>query len=198
MKLPAALIAITGLTIAPAFADTYDFDKEHTYITFYVSHVGFSHMLGLMTSYDGSFTFDEAHPEKSKVSVTLKPAGIRTTSELLDHVLQGESFFNSDRFPDIRFESTGIAVKGDKSGDINGNLTMLGVTKPLTLHVHFNRAGYHPLTQMYIAGFSADTELKRSDFGMDYLIPMVGDDVRIAIETEGINMDRNKAESLRH
>ena len=187
----------SSLIASPAYADHYEFDKSHTHIAFYVNHLGFSDMLGLMTSYNGSYQFDEKHPEQSAVDVTLKPTGIHTSSEILDHVLQGENFFNSDKFPEIHFVSTSVKVTGDKTGDINGNLTMLGVTKPITLHVHFNKADYQPVTNLYISGFNAETTLKRSDFGMSYGIPMVGDEVRVEISTEGVNQERKKAESLK-
>jgi len=192
------LFAILLLVSPAAHADQYEFDKEHTHIAFYVNHLGLSDMLGLFKSYDGNFKFDEKHPEQSTIDITLKPSGIETSSKLLDHVLQGDNFFNTDKFPDIHFVSTSLKVTGDNTGDLTGDLTMLGVTKPLTLHVHYNKSAYSPVTNMYSSGFTADTTLKRSDFGMSYGIPMVGDEVRVEISTEGLDLDRKKAESLKH
>jgi polyisoprenoid-binding protein YceI len=187
------------LMATPAFAsDHYEFDKGHTSILFFVDHLGFSDMVGFFTAYSGGFTFDPAHPEASTIDVSLDPSGIRTSSTLLDHILQGEKFFNTDKFPAIRFVSEGITATGAHTGNVTGNLTMLGVTKPLTLHVHFNKAGYHPMTQNFVAGFSAEGTLKRSDFGMNYLIPMVGDQVRFMIQTEAIDLDRKNAERIKH
>lgn len=185
------------LCASPALADHYTFDKEHTTIMFCISHLGFSEMVGIFTSYDGSFIFDENQPEKSSVDVSLRPSGIHTSSSALDSTLQGKDFFNSSKFPEIHFTSNGVKVTGDHEGVVTGNLTMLGVTKPVKLKVHFNKAGYHPLTNLYVAGFSADTTIKRSDFGMTYLTSMVGDDVKIEIQTEGINDDRKKNESIK-
>lgn len=178
-------------------ADRYEFDKSHTRILFFVNHLGFSDMIGEFTQYDGHFTFDQKTPETSSVDVTIKPAGIRTSSELLDSKLQGEDFFNSEKFPEIRFVSTGIKVTGDNTGDVSGNVTMLGVTKPTVIKVRFNKADYNQYMGAYVAGFSADATLKRSEFGMMSYVPAVGDEVRIHIETEGVNADRKKAEEMK-
>lgn len=187
------------LVSAPAFAaaDKYEFDKNHTTILFLVNHLGFSEMVGRFTTFDGNFTFDQSAPEKSTVDVTLAPSGIKTSSEALDKELQNEKFFNSAKYPDIHFVSTSVKVTDKNSGDVTGNLTMLGVTKPVVLHVHFNKADYHPITKNFQAGFSANTTIKRSDFGLTNLIPMVGDEVRIEIQTEGTDLDRKKAESIK-
>jgi polyisoprenoid-binding protein YceI len=198
MRLTSALAFATALTFAtPAFADRYEFDKEHTHINFTINHLGFSEMLGLFTSYDGKFEFDEQNPEKSKVTITLKPDGIRTSSEKLDEHLRGKDFFDTAKFPYIRFVSTSVKVTGERTGDITGDLTMMGVTKPVVVHATFNKGDYHPMSNMYIAGFTGSATLKRSDFGMNYGIPMVGDEVRLEFSTEGVNQDRKKAEAVK-
>lgn len=186
------------LYAAPALADRYEFDKSHTSIVFHVNHLGFSDVMGVFTQFSGDFAFDRNHPENSKINVSLQPRGIRTSSELLDDVLQGKDFFNTGAYPDITFVSRSISVTGKNTGDVTGDVTLLGVTKPVTLHVTFNKADYAPISNMYTAGFHASATLKRSDFGMTYSIPLVGDEVRIDIDTEGVNLDRKKAESLRH
>jgi polyisoprenoid-binding protein YceI len=196
-SLAIALASLTFTHHANAATDNYSIDKSHTRILFYVNHLGFSDTIGDFTSYNGSFTFDEKKPDASSVEFTLKPSGIRTSSETLDDHLQGEKFFNSKQFPDIRFVSTRVKVTGKNTGDITGNLTLLGVTKPVVLHVTFNKAGTHPFTKMYVAGFSAHATIKRSDFGMDHLIPMVSDEVTLQVQLEGVNETRKKAEALR-
>lgn len=193
------LLAAILLWAAPAFAiDQYEFDKEHTNIMFYANHIGFSNMMGRFTEFSGGFHFDPKQPEQSSVGVTLKPTGIQTSSSALDRELQSEHFFHSSQFPSIRFKSTGIKVTGKNTGDVTGDLTLLGITKPVVLHVRFNKADYHPITNQFVAGFSADTVIHRSDFGMDYLVPMVSNDIRLEIEAEGINIDRKNAERIKH
>lgn len=191
-KILLALFTLAGFSAPALAADKYEFDKSHTAILFFVSHLGYSETMGKFTEYDGYFTFDEAKPENSAVDVTLKPSGIRTSSEGLDKHLQNADFFHTEKFPEIRFKSTGIKVTGEKTGEVTGNVTMLGVTRPAVLRVTFNKAGAHPKTQDYIAGFNAEAVIRRSDFGMNYGIPMVGDKVRLWISTEGVNVDRKK------
>lgn len=191
------IFTIALMFASPAFADRYEFDKSHTNILFRVNHLGFSDMIGVFTSYDGNFTFDPAKPEASTINVTIRPAGIRTSSEELDKHLQGADFFNSGKFPEARFVSTSVKKTGDNTGDVTGDLTMLGVTKPVVLKVRYNKGDYHPKTGDFVAGFSAETVIRRSEFGMNYGVPMVGDEVRIIVETEGVNQDRKKAEEVK-
>jgi polyisoprenoid-binding protein YceI len=141
--------------------------------------------------------FDPKNPEDSSVDVTIRPSGIRTSSSQLDSDLQGEKFFKSDEFPTIHFVSRKIKPEGAKLGEVYGDLTMLGVTKPANLIVHFNKADYHPITKDFVAGFSANAIVKRSDFGMAEYLPMVGDEVRLEVQTEGINVDQKKRDSMR-
>ncbi len=198
MRLSLAAAATALLLSTPAFAalDHYALDKEHTNILFHINHLGFSEMVGLMTSYDGSFRFDPRHPKDSKVDVTISPAGIHTSSKKLDEVLQGTQWFNTAKFPTIHFVSAAIKVTDDHDGDVTGNLTLLGVTKPVVLHVHFNKADFFPMTGEFKAGFSATATLKRSDFGMTSYLNMIGDKVRIEIQTEGVDEDIKKAQKI--
>jgi polyisoprenoid-binding protein YceI len=192
----AAVSATTFLT--PAFAaDRYEFDKSHTRILFYINHMGFSDMVGEFTDYDGSFTFDPEKPQDSTIDVTLKPSGIRTSSSKLDEHLQGDQFFKTSEFPTIRFVSTKINVTDKNNGEAIGNVTMLGVTKPVTLKVHLNKADYRPMGKDFVAGFSASATLKRSDFGMKEYIPMIGDEVRLEVQTEIVDIDHKKQEAAK-
>lgn len=193
MRLAPLALAFT-LLAAPALAkpERYHFDKEHTNLGFAVSHLGFSDMVGSFMTYDGGFEFDQEKPENSKVDVTIKPEGVRTVSAELDKHLQNEKFFNSAKFPEVRFVSTAVKVTGANEGTITGNLTLLGVTKPVTLNVRFNKGDYHPMTGDYIAGFRATGAIKRSEFGMGEYVPMVGDEVKLDFQVEGVNEVRKQ------
>ncbi len=193
MRLLSSLFLFVAMLISPAYADNkFSFDKSHTRILFFINHMGFSETVGEFTLYDGHFVFDEQDPTKSSVEVTLKPEGIRTPSPELDKHLQNQDFFNVAKFPDITFKSKEVKVTGKNTGEALGDLTMLGVTKPVTLKITFNKADYHMMTGSYVAGFSAEAMVKRSEFGMNYGIPMVGDDVRLLVHTEGVNESRKK------
>ncbi len=166
-------------------ADKYEFDKSHTHIIFLVNHLGFSNTIGRIKDYDGYFTFDEKEPEKSEIDVTLKPASIDTSIPALNAELYKDKFFNVEKYPTIHFKSTKVMVTGKNTGNVTGNLTMLGVTKPIVLHVIHNKSGIHPFTNNYVSGFTADTTIKRSEFGMSAFEPAVGDEARVHIEVEG-------------
>lgn len=185
----ATLLASTlVLAEAPAAApDRYSFDKSHTHILFFINHLGYSYTAGRMKEYDGFFTFDEKAPAKSTVDVTLKPESVDTSVPDLDKELRGEKFFNVAKFPTIHFKSTGVQVLSGNTGLLTGDLTLLGVTKPVTLQVTYNKSGIHPFTNNYVSGFTAETRFKRSDFGMSSFLPAVGDEVIVHLEVEGID-----------
>jgi polyisoprenoid-binding protein YceI len=180
---------------ADAAPDRYVFDKDHTHIFFHVSHLGFSQMWGRIKDYDGYFTFDEKEPWKSEVDVTLHSASVDTDVPALNKVLISDKFLNVDKYPTMHFKSTAVnnigpAGVGGQSipkphADIVGDLTLLGVTRPVVLHVIYNKSGVHTYTNNYVSGFSADAVIKRSDFGMSAYIPDVGDEIHIHIEVEG-------------
>lgn len=181
-----ALLALPFLlpALAEAAPDKYEFDKSHTHIIFLINHLGFSNTIGRIKEYNGYFTFDEKEPEKSDIDVTLKPESIDTSIAALDKELRGEKFFNVEKFPTMHFKSTKIATTGKNTGDVTGDLTLLGVTKPVVMHVVYNKSGIHPFTNNFVAGFTADAALKRSDFGMNAFEPAIGDEVRVHIEVE--------------
>jgi polyisoprenoid-binding protein YceI len=168
-----------------ARAADYTIDPSHTHILFMVNHLGLSNMIGLFTDMAGNFSFDPAHIEASKVKVTIKTASISTQFGPRDTDLKGADWFNVTEFPEMTFTGASYNKTDDHTGTIMGNLTLLGVTKPVTLHVTFNNAGLRASDKKQAAGFSATAKLKRSDFGMKTFIPYIGDDVSLIIETEG-------------
>jgi len=191
-----ALLGVAAATLFTASAamaeiQTYKLEKPHTQIIFSVNHLGFSHSYGKFTDYDGTIVFDRGEPEKSKVDVTIKTASLDLEDEKWNEHLKGADFFNVEKFPDMTFKSINVLKTGEKTGKLSGELTILGVTKPVTLDVVFNKADKHPMKDINMAGFSASGKIKRSDFGMNYGLPMVGDDVNLIIEVEAIQEGAN-------
>lgn len=181
-----AAVASLGFSVpAHAEVETYTFDKVHTQIFFAVNHAGYSTSRGKFLDFDGGFTFDRTDPAKSSVEVTIKPAGLDLDDAKWNEHLKNADFFNVEKFPEMTFKSTSIEVTGEKTANITGDLTLLGVTKPVVLAVTHNKSDKRPFGDAYASGFSAKGTLKRSDFGMVYGLPMVGDDVVIEIEVEG-------------
>lgn len=184
LALAAALFATSLSTPAVAAPQSYQFDKAHTHILFFIDHMGFSKMVGQFRGFDGTLDFDPADPTASSVSVSIQVASVATDVEKLDEHLRKPDFFDAEKFPTMTFASTSVAAAGEGKLKVVGNLTLLGVTKPVTLDVTVNKAGPHPFTKAPAAGFSITGSIKRSDFGMNFMQGMLGDEVAIRIETE--------------
>ncbi len=175
---------------ASAQIEQYSFDTAHTQILFFVDHLGFSKSNGQFVDFDGRFIFDRTKPEDSSVNISIDAASVDMNHAAWDKHMKNEDFLNVEKFPKITFKSTNIEVKGDKIADIHGDLTILGVTKPVTLDVTHNKSAKHAFSGKYVSGFSAKANIKRSDFGMKYGLPLVGDDVEILIQVEGERIER--------
>ena len=133
---------------------------------------------------------DPAKPETSTIEVTLAADGVDTGFAARDKELQGPMFFNVAQFPTMTFKSTHIVKTGAQTADIQGDFTLLGVTKSVTLKTVLNRMAQDTVgTNVYKAGFTATTTIKRSEFGMKAYVPYVGDDVAVTINFEGIKQE---------
>lgn len=197
------MVAVAGSSFAagmPAFkapdtdyktmeAGTYVLDPSHASVVWRVWHMGASHFAGRFNKIVATAQVDPKNLAKSGVSVTIDPASVDTGNLVLDAKVGGGEFFESDKYPSIAFKSTKLevtdGVNGSKaSGKMYGDLTLHGVTKPVVLDVVFNGHGLSPMGGGQRLGFSAKGMIKRSDFGISYGVPMVGDEVEFVIETE--------------
>lgn len=164
-------------------ADEYTVDPMHSGVNFKISHLGLSWIYGRFDSYSGNFTLDPADPGKCAFGLTIKAASIDTNNAKRDDHLRSPDFFNVKQFSAIRFKST--AVKPVKDGyAVTGDLTLHGVTKPVTFTLLGGRKA--EFQGMQRTGFSTELVLKRSEFGMVKFAEALGDDVHIAISFEGI------------
>ncbi|HLN23087.1 MAG TPA: YceI family protein [Patescibacteria group bacterium] len=163
---------------------TFAVDKNHAKIIFSTTHFGFSTYYGLFTDFDAKLGFDPKAPAASTLEVTVNTNGIDTTNPKLDAHLKSADFFNSAEFPTAVFKSTKIVVTGPTTGEVTGDLTLHGVTKPVTLRTTFNGGGVSPMTKAYVLGFNAVGTLNRSDFGIKTYVPVVGDEVTLTISGE--------------
>ena len=168
---------------ASAAPETYTLDPTHTYPHFAVSHLGFSTMLGRFDKTSGKLTIDHA-AKTGSVDVTIESASLNTGMQKRDDHLRSPDFFNAAEFPKITYKSTAVKFKGDAPTTVEGNLTLLGVTKPVTLTVTAFKCGAHPMSQKAMCGIDATAQMKRSDFGMKYGLPNVGDDLKLTFEVE--------------
>lgn len=188
-----ALLLAGGLMLGPAEgrAEPAEFvlDPDHTYITFYVHHLGFSDLAGMFLESEGSFSYDEEAKELKSAVITIQTDSVFTNHDERDKHLKGADFLNTGEYPEMTFSATKAEKLSDTQGKITGDLTLLGVTKPVTLDVTFNKAGNYPFGDgHYALGFDAEGSFKRSDFGMTYGVDggIVGDEIKLVIGTEGI------------
>lgn len=186
-RLTTTLVAATILASTPALAaEEWQFDHAHTMIGFTVDHLGYSTTYGAFTDFDGTILLDQDDPSNSSVSVTIAAASVDTRYADRDAHLTAADFFDVENNPSIMFESTSVNVTGDNTAEVTGDLTMLGTTNPVTLDVTLNQLGPNPFMETPTAGFSATATLNRSDWGMDFGVPVIGDEIAVIIETEVI------------
>lgn len=176
-----ALLLVLPFT---AFGASYTIDPGHTYPYFKISHLGFSTMMGRFNTTEGKMTFDEKKGSGS-VEITIDANSIDTAHEKRDKHLRSPDFLNTAEFPKITFKSTKASIKGGK-GSVEGNITIMGVTKPITLNVTAMNCGVHPFNKKDVCGFDATAKLKRSDFGIKYGLPAIGDDMELMLEVEAV------------
>lgn len=180
----AVVVALAAPPMAAA-ADTFAVNKPHTIVAFTVDRLGLTKMLGSFSKVDGEFTIDRDNPVASSASLTIDTTSIYTGFEARDKHLRSPDFFNVQEFPEMKFVSTKVERTGEKTAKVTGNLTLLGVTKPVTLDVVLNNIKTDARTKKDLAGFSAQGTLKRSDFGMKYLVGAISDDVTLMVELLG-------------
>lgn len=188
MKKSLSLLALSTFMLAavPAQAapETYILDPQHTNIVWHANHFGFSNPSGRFTETEGTLILDEEAPEASQISVTINPASIMTGIPDFDKHLKSADFLHVEEHGTATFISDNVEVTSEDAAKVHGNLTLLGVTKPVVLDVTLNKIGENPMDQTKTAGFSGSTTIKRSDFGIDYALPGVSDEVQIDLEVE--------------
>ena len=170
---------------APKLADakgSYELDPAHSTIVFSAKHAGFSWTYGMFTKVTGKMNLAD-EPDKSSVEIEADAGSVFTAVKKRDDHLKGGDFLNATQFPKITFKSTKIEAAGDGKYKVTGELTLHGVTKPVTLKATLNQAGPHPFSKKPRLGLSATAELSRSAYGVS-ATPVVGDEVQVRIEVE--------------
>jgi polyisoprenoid-binding protein YceI len=177
---------------APARAEPAEFvlDPEHTSITFFTHHLGYADIAGMFLEGGGSFRFDEATSELSEVRIVVPTASVFTNHQRRDQHLRSSDFFNVEEFPEMVFVGRSAEPLGERTGRVTGDLTLRGVTRPLTLEVRLNKAGRYPfLDEHYAIGIDASGTIRRSEFRMTYGEGWVGEEIRIVIGFEAIRQE---------
>ncbi len=187
LKRIAAALALTGAVATSAVAApvTYGVDSTHTFPRFSYSHFGYSTQLSSFSKTTGKVVFD-AEAQKGSVDIVIDTKSVSTGFADFNEHIQGEDFLDTTKFPQATFKSTKVVFEGDKPQSIEGQLTIKGVTKPVTLTVTSFQAMPHPMLKKPAIGANAFTTIKRSEFNAGKYAPYVGDDVRIDIAIEAI------------
>ena len=182
-----ALLAIgISLPLSALAADSYTIDPNHTYPRFSINHLGFSTMQGRFDKTSGKVTLDRS-AKSGSVELAIETASISTGFAKRDEHLKSPDFFNAAEFPTITYKSTAMRFKGDMPASVEGNLSIAGVTKPVTFKIEAFNCGTDPMDpkkQKQKCGADAYTQIKRSDFGVKFALPAVGDDVKLVLEIE--------------
>lgn len=183
----AALTALAAILSSAAFAapETYVIDANHTFPSFSYSHFGYSIQTSRFNKTSGKVMLDK-EAGSGAVDVVIDMKSVDTGSALFNEHIQGEDFLDTGRHPTASFKSTAVRFDGGKPVAIDGNLTMKGVTRPVTLTVTGYKAMPHPMMKKDAIGANATTTVKRSDFNAGKYAPHVGDEVTIAIAIEAI------------
>ena len=182
------LLAVFGFALAaPASAAQYLIDTKnaHAFIQFKISHLGFSWVLGRFNEFEGTFSYDENDPSAASVQVTINPASVDTNNSERDKHLRSEDFLKVDEFTQASFTSTGYQPTGDDKGILKGDLTLHGVTRPITIDVTHIGAGKDPWGG-YRRGFEGTTTLTLADFGIPMDLGPAARSVEIFLTLEGI------------
>ena len=182
-----ALTLGAALFAGQAMAADYVIDKQgqHAFVNFKISHLGYSWIYGTFKDFDGSFSFDAAQPEASKVNVTLNTASVDTNHAERDKHLRSGDFLNVDKHPTATFASTGVKSTGEGTADITGNLTLNGVTRPVVIAAKFLGEGKDPWGG-YRAGFEGTTNIKMKDYGIKMDLGPQSANVELILTVEGV------------
>ncbi len=188
LSLPAAAQQASPFTSNPAQVQSgrYTLDASHGKITWSVSHLGFSTYVGQFHDVAATLVLDVKNPAASTLDATIAMNSAGTFSAGLDKHLQTADFFDVANHPTARFTATRITLTDARNARIDGQLTLRGVTRPVTMQARFNQAGVNPVSKAYTIGFDGEATIKRSDFGVSYGLPFVGDDVTLKLEAEFI------------
>lgn len=187
MKIRHAAIAWAALVALPAFAqETYVIDPVHSQPQWIATHMGFSNQHGNFGKATGRIVLDRA-AKKGSIDVSIDASSIRTYSERLDQVVKGEKYFNVEKFPTITFKSTNLTFDGDALVGADGELTMLGVTKPVNLKVANFKCGEQPFNKKPMCAAEATATIRRSEYGMTEGIKFSNpaDEIKLVIPVEG-------------
>lgn len=183
-----ALVASLVLTAATAFAQTYNIEPNHTYPSFEADHMGISVWRGKFTKTSGKVTLDRV-AKTGTVDITIDANSLDFGFEDMNKHAKSKDMFNVAQFPTATYKGTSIKFDGETPVSVQGELTLLGVTKPVTLTINKFKCIIHPFFKKEVCGADASAEFKRTDFGLNYGTPRFAPEVKLAIQIEAIKAE---------
>jgi polyisoprenoid-binding protein YceI len=186
MRKTVLLLAIAALpATSMAAASSYTVDPNHTFPHFEINHLGFSTMHGRFDKTEGKLTVDLAGKTGS-VDIKIDAGSVDTGFNKRDEHLRSPDFLNAAEYPTITYKSSKVVIRDDSTATVDGTLTLMGVSKPVTLTVDHIKCGANPMNKKEMCGFNATTTIKRSDYGVNFALPAIGDEMKITIELEAL------------
>jgi len=187
MKRLALFAALAAASVAAQAAPvTYTIDNSHTYPHFTYNHLGFSNQTHKFDKTSGTVVLDRK-AKTGSVDVTIDAASVNTGYAVFNEHLQAADFFDTTVYPTLTFKSTGMKFKGDQPASVAGELTIKGVTRPVTLTLTHFKCQPHPMLKVEACGANATTQVKRSEFNMGKNVPFVSDEVTLTLAIEAVN-----------
>lgn len=181
-----AVLALTAVLATPALAaDTFVIDNNHTFPSFSYNHFGYSVQMSRFNKTSGKIVLDRA-AKSGSLDVTIDTTSVNTGSDLFNGHIQGADFLDTAKFPTATYKSTKFNFEGEKLASVDGNLTIKGITKPVTLTVTHFHCMPHPMLKKEACGANATAKIKRTEFNAGKYAPNVGDEVTLNITVEAI------------
>lgn len=182
-------LALSAALLSPALwaAEKYSIDIEgaHAFVQFRIKHLGYSWLYGRFNEFRGDFTYDEDDPNASQVKVVIKTASLDSNHAERDKHLRGKDFLHVDKYPEATFESTSYKETGLNKAMLTGDLTLHGVTRPVTIDVRKIGSGPDPWGG-YRRGFEGTTTIKLADFGIDHDLGPASREAQLTLSIEGL------------
>ena len=190
MNLKHLIAALVALSATSAFAQTYNIDPGHTYPSFEADHMGISTWRGKFTKTSGTVTLDRK-AKTGTLDIAIDANTLDFGHAKMNEHAKGPDMFNAEKFPTITYKGKAIKFKGDTPVAVDGELTLLGVTKPVKLTINKFKCIQHPMLKREVCGADASAEFNRADFGLDYGVAKYGFSplVKLAIQVEAIKAE---------
>ncbi len=190
MNFKKLLLSVTLLVLASAASSqTYNIEPGHTYPSFEADHMGISFWRGKFTKTSGKVVLDRGSKTGGSMDIVIDASTIDFGHQKMNEHARGKDMFNIEKFPTVTYKSSALKFEGDKLVAVEGEMTMLGVTKPMSLKVNQFKCIMHPMLKREVCGADASASFDRSDYGLNYALPRFSPEVKLAIQVEAIKAD---------